>query len=110
MSSRLCDSRPSLPTTHYFVSISRGDSIRTAALTPAALWALLALATLSLVFGLAGALELASGGRLGDAIVLQSAEAATRDRDDEAELLNCREHRSLVRVMMVIIIKRTTAE
>ena len=44
-----------LPTTHYFVSISRGDSIRTAMVRPALLWGLLALAPLSLGVGAAGA-------------------------------------------------------
>ena len=52
-------SRVGLPTTHYFLSISRGDSIRTARIRPGALWALRALAPLSLAFGLAGAANLA---------------------------------------------------
>jgi len=77
--------RPGLPTTRYFVSISRGDSIRTATLAPAALWALLALAPLSVGFGAAGALELACGARLGDSIILRAAEPDARDRADEAE-------------------------
>jgi murein DD-endopeptidase MepM/ murein hydrolase activator NlpD len=77
--------RPGLPTTRYFVSISRGDSIRTATLAPAALWALLALAPLSVGFGAAGALELACGAHLGDAIDLRAAESDPRDRADEAE-------------------------
>ncbi len=52
-------SRVGLPTTHYFLSISRGDSIRTARIRPGALWALAALAPLSLAFGLACAANLA---------------------------------------------------
>ena len=53
MPSRERDCRLGLPTTHYFVSISRGDSIHTASVRPAALWILGALALLSLAFGLA---------------------------------------------------------
>lgn len=44
-----------LPTTHYFVSLSRGDSIRTAMVRPAALWGFFALTLLSLATGAAGA-------------------------------------------------------
>jgi murein DD-endopeptidase MepM/ murein hydrolase activator NlpD len=51
--------RLGLPTNCYFVSISRGDSIRTARIGAAGLWTLVACALLSLAFGLAGAADLA---------------------------------------------------
>ena len=82
MSSQERSSRLGLPTTHYFVSISRGDSIRTARLRPAALWTLLALAPLSFAFGLAGAAGLAFRHGLPEAaaFVQAATEAAGKDR------------------------------
>ena len=68
MSLRQPNGRLGLPTTHYFVSISHGDSIRTARIRPAALWALIALAPLMAAFGLVGAADLAL--RLHEAAVL----------------------------------------
>ena len=35
---------PGLPTTHYFLSLSRGDAIRTVTLRPTGLWTIAALA------------------------------------------------------------------
>ena len=58
MSSRDRLRRPRFPCTHYFLSVSRGDSIRTAAIRPAALWTILALAPLSFCFGVAGLADL----------------------------------------------------
>lgn len=55
--------RLGLPTTHYFVSISRGDAIRTARIAPAVLWTMVSLAPLSLGLGLAGGAELVLLGR-----------------------------------------------
>lgn len=75
MSARERNSRLGLPTTHYFVSMSRGDRIRAARIRPAALWALIALAPLSLAFGLAGAADLAL--RAGHPGALIAANAAT---------------------------------
>lgn len=58
----------SLPATHYFVSISRGDVIRTAMLKPAALWALVCVLPALLGFGLVGGFELASADRYPGAV------------------------------------------
>ncbi len=89
------DSRPGLPTTHYFVSVSRGDSIRTLMLTPAALWVLVGLVPASLGFGLAGVAELASGGRVAAVVALRAADAGAREeaergRDAETDALEAR--------------------
>jgi len=98
MSSRERDGRLGLPTTHYFVSISRGDWIRTALVTPAALWMLGALAPLSLAFGLVGAADIALRARLPEAAVAATLEdrqagsgawsdpAADRRRVDESAI------------------------
>ena len=40
-----------LPRSHYFLSVARGDSFRTFALRPVALWAALALAPLAMLWG-----------------------------------------------------------
>ena len=74
MSTRERDSRLGLPTTHYFVSISRGDRIRTALVRPAALWILGALAPLSLAFGLVGAADIALRARFPEAAVAAALE------------------------------------
>ena len=55
MPSREPSAPAGLPTTHYFISVSRGDSIRTAMVRPAVLWGLLALAPLALAIGAMGA-------------------------------------------------------
>jgi murein DD-endopeptidase MepM/ murein hydrolase activator NlpD len=83
MSLRQRESRPGLPTTHYFVSISRGDSIRTAMLTPAALWALVLIVPVSLGFGVAGSLELAFDDPPA-AFALRPADDAPGDAPNEA--------------------------
>ncbi len=85
MSFRPRESRPGLPATHYFISVSRGDSIRVVMLTPAALWTLVALALISLGFGVAGTLDLAFSDRPIGAIALRPDTADARDRADEAE-------------------------
>jgi murein DD-endopeptidase MepM/ murein hydrolase activator NlpD len=89
MSSRECNVRLGLPTTHYFVSISRGDSIRTASVRPAALWILGALAPLSLAFGLAGAADLALRARLPEAadVAKIAADATIGSRQSETRAL-----------------------
>ncbi|HZZ61045.1 MAG TPA: peptidoglycan DD-metalloendopeptidase family protein [Roseiarcus sp.] len=51
--------RAGLPSTHYFLSISRGDAIRTARVGPRSFWSIVALLPLSLGFGLFGAADLA---------------------------------------------------
>ncbi len=75
--------RLGLPTTHYFLSLSRGDSIWTAMLRPAVLWALVALTPLSLAFGLAGAADLAFRVRL---TVATAAPKPMREMGYEARL------------------------
>jgi murein DD-endopeptidase MepM/ murein hydrolase activator NlpD len=88
---------PSLPTTHYFVSISRGERIRTVMLTPAALWALIAIVPVSLGAGVAGALDLALADRAPVAVALRAADdpgdapsEAERRGAVEAEALDAR--------------------
>jgi murein DD-endopeptidase MepM/ murein hydrolase activator NlpD len=51
--------RAGLPSTHYFLSISRGDAIHTAVVGTRAFWSIVALLPLSLAFGLFGAADLA---------------------------------------------------
>ncbi len=74
-----------LPTTHYFVSVSRGDAIRTATLTPLAFWMLVALLPASLGFGLAGAFELASADRFAAVVASPVAETVANPRTEETE-------------------------
>lgn len=85
MSFSFQDARSGLPTTHYFVSVSRGDSIRTLMLTPAALWALVGLVAASLGFGLAGVAELASGGRIAEVVALRASDAGAREESARKE-------------------------
>ena len=76
---------PGLPNSRYFVSISRGDSIRTLMLRPAAVWALVALAPLSLAWGAAAAAFLAFHDDLMGAIVVRQAEMQSAYEDRLAE-------------------------
>ena len=85
MSARERNSRLGLPTTHYFVSMSRGDRIRAARIRPAALWALIALAPLSLAFGLAGAADLALRAGLPGAFAAATAATDPPSVDPQAE-------------------------
>ncbi len=82
-------SRLGLPTTHYFLSMSRGNSIRTVRLRPAALWALVALAPLSFAAGLTGAADLALRARFPEAAALAQAgtEGTAPDRGGDARPL-----------------------
>jgi murein DD-endopeptidase MepM/ murein hydrolase activator NlpD len=50
MSLREGNTEPGLPTTHYFLSLSRGDAIRIVMLRPAGLWAIAALTALLIVW------------------------------------------------------------
>ncbi len=86
MSLRERGPRPGLPTSHYFFSLSRGDSIRTFVLRPAALWALMALAPLSLAWGAVTTAYLAFHDDLIGVIVVRQAQmqAAYEDRLAEA--------------------------
>lgn len=76
--------RLGLPTTHYFVSISRGDAIRTARIAPAVLWAMISLAPLSLGFGLAGGAEFILRGRQ-PAAVMSGGSGEKRAQEADAE-------------------------
>ncbi len=72
------------PAVRYFLSISRGGEIRTAALPSALVWALAALTPLSLAVILLGAADLLSHGRLTGAPGAAAIESSWRDRLDEA--------------------------
>lgn len=94
MSSRERDRRLGLPTTHYFVSISRGDSMCTASVRPAALVVLVALVPLSLALGLAGAADIALRARLPVAVAIgqiekhRLAEALATNQEAERRRVN----------------------
>src|SRR5271156_83811 len=79
-------SEPGLPTTHYFLSLSRGDAIRTVMLRPAGIWALAALATLLFAWSATAAAYLAFHDDLVGAIVARQAamERAYENRLAEA--------------------------
>jgi murein DD-endopeptidase MepM/ murein hydrolase activator NlpD len=81
MSSRERCSRPGLPDTHYFLSISRGQAIRTLMVRPMVLLGLVALAPLSLGFGAAGAAYLAFHDHLVRALVARQTEMETAYED-----------------------------
>jgi hypothetical protein len=71
---------PGLPNARYFISISRGGSIRTLTLRQAAVWALVALAPLSLAWDAAAAAYLAFHDDLMGAIVVRQAEMRTANQ------------------------------
>ncbi len=70
-----------LPTTHYFLSLSRGDAIRTVVLRPAALWAIPALALLMLGWAAAVSAYVAFHDDLIRAMAARQAEMATAYED-----------------------------
>ena len=74
-----------LPASHYFLSVSRGDAIRTFMLRPAALWAIAALALLSLAWSVAATVYVAFHDDLMGAIVARQAEMETAYEDRLAE-------------------------
>ena len=81
-----CDKRePALPTSHYFLSVSRGDAIRTFMVRPAALWALVALALISLAWAAAATAYVALHDDLMGAIVARQAQMETAYEDRLAE-------------------------
>ncbi len=84
-----------LPITHYFVSISRGDAIRTAMLTPVAFWTLVALLPASLGFGLAGAFELASADRFPGVVASLIAKTDPNLQTEETEARDAAESDAL---------------
>jgi len=73
------DGRPNvqLPRSHYFLSIGRGDSFRTFALRPMALWAALALAPLAMFWGGGATLYIAFHDDLVGAFLDRQAEMQT---------------------------------
>jgi len=94
MPPRKASGRSGPPTTHYFVSISRSDSIRTAMVRPALLWGFVALTPLSLGVGCAGAGYFAFHDTLLRAALVRAADIQTayearldaaRGRFEEAE-------------------------
>jgi murein DD-endopeptidase MepM/ murein hydrolase activator NlpD len=74
-----------LPTTHYFLSLSRGDAIRTVMLRPAGFWAIAALAVLLFAWAAAATAYLAFHDDLIGAIVARQAEMKTAYEDRLAE-------------------------
>ena len=76
---------PGLPTSHYFLSVSRGEAIKTLMLRPAALWALAALALLTLAWSVAATVYVAFHDDLMGAIVARQAEMETAYEDRLAE-------------------------
>ena len=77
---------PGLPTTHYFLSLSRGDAIRTVMLRPAGLWAIAALTALLIVWASAVSAYIAFHDDLLSAVVTRQAamESAYESRLAEA--------------------------
>jgi hypothetical protein len=86
MSLREGNTEPGLPTSHYFLSLSRGDAIRTVMLRPAGLWALAALAAVLFVWSAAAAAYLVFHDDLMGAMVARQAamESAYESRLAEA--------------------------
>ena len=77
---------PGLPTSHYFLSLSRGDAIRTVMLRPASLWALAALTALLFVWASAVSAYIALHDDLLSAVVARqpAMESANESRLAEA--------------------------
>src|SRR5271154_2891982 len=74
-----------LPRSHYFFSIGRGDSLRTFALRPFALWAIVSLLPLSLVWGGAATLYVAFHDDMLGAYLVRQAEMQNAYEDRIAE-------------------------
>src|SRR5271166_3997475 len=81
----LREEAPALPTSHYFLSISRGDAIRTFMVRPAALWAIAALALILLAWAAAATAYVALHDDLMGAIVARQAQMETAYEDRLAE-------------------------
>ena len=77
---------PGLPTSHYFLSLSRGDAIRTVMLRPAGLWAIAALTALLFVWASAVSAYIALHDDLLSAVVARqgATESAYESRLAEA--------------------------
>jgi murein DD-endopeptidase MepM/ murein hydrolase activator NlpD len=76
---------PGLPSSHYFVSVSRGEAIRTVMVRPAALWAIASFALLSLAWSVAATAYVAFHDDLMGAIAARQAEMETAYEDRLAE-------------------------
>jgi murein DD-endopeptidase MepM/ murein hydrolase activator NlpD len=74
-----------LPTSHYFLSLSRGDAIRTLMVRPAALWAISALALLLLVWSATVTAYVAFRDDLMRAVIARQAEMETAYEDRLAD-------------------------
>ncbi len=81
----LREGEPALPTSHYFLSVSRGDAIRTFMVRPAALWAIAVLALISLAWAAAATAYVALHDDLMGAIVARQAQMETAYEDRLAE-------------------------
>jgi hypothetical protein len=76
---------PGLPTSHYFLSVSRGETIGMVKLRPVAMWAIAALALLSLAWSVAATAYVAFHDDLLGAIAARQAEMETAYEDRLAE-------------------------
>jgi murein DD-endopeptidase MepM/ murein hydrolase activator NlpD len=85
MSTREGYPAPALPTSHYFLSVSRGDAIRTLMVRPTALWAIAALALLSLVWSAGATAYVAFRDDLMRAVLARQAEMETAYEDRLAD-------------------------
>jgi murein DD-endopeptidase MepM/ murein hydrolase activator NlpD len=85
MSSREGYRAPELPASHYFLSVSRGDAIRTLMVRPAALWAISALALLLLVWSATVTAYVAFRDDLMRAVIARHAEMETAYEDRLAD-------------------------
>ena len=85
MSVREAYPKPRLPTSHYFFSLARGESMRTFALRPGVLWSILALAPILAVWSLGASLFLAFHDDMLGAIVARQAEMQYAYEDRLAE-------------------------
>jgi len=85
MSVREAYPKPRLPTSHYFFSLARGESMRTFALRPGVFWSMLALAPILAVWGLGASLFIAFHDDMLGAIVAREAEMQYAYEDRLAE-------------------------
>ena len=85
MSVREAYPKPRLPTSHYFFSLARGESMRTFALRPGLFWSMLALAPILAVWSLGASLFIAFHDDMLGAIVAREAEMQYAYEDRLAE-------------------------
>ena len=77
--------KPRLPTSHYFFSLARGDRMRTFALRPACLWAILALTPILGAWSVGATLFIAFHDQMLGAVVAREAEMQYAYEDRLAE-------------------------